>query len=177
MVSDPIFQIVFGWTDEFSYKFRIYAKDYGIPGWCGISSDANNCKIDDFKFDAGDKFTYEYNFFKFYRCDVRIEGINSQSDAALPPKCVNGKGMPGATKFDEYEKVNAIAADVIKYRHRITINDVHCLLAELDSVRFNRQKCNQNLAVLDSNNPSFETIIHIGCAWRHTHEIQNTDDY
>ncbi|MDV5373166.1 hypothetical protein QM092_24800 [Enterobacter hormaechei] len=35
--------------------------------------------IDDFAFDAGDRFTYEYNFFEHWLHDVRVEAIHGVS--------------------------------------------------------------------------------------------------
>nr|WP_252120253.1 MULTISPECIES: plasmid pRiA4b ORF-3 family protein [Yersiniaceae] len=35
--------------------------------------------IDDFAFDAGDRFTYEYNFFEHWIHDIRIEAIQERA--------------------------------------------------------------------------------------------------
>jgi hypothetical protein len=57
-----IIQIAYGWDDEHLHQFHIYGKDYGISyaGGIGFSDDAHKVLLDHFKFDVGDKFTYEY---------------------------------------------------------------------------------------------------------------------
>lgn len=59
-----IFQIVQGWGDDYLNQFHICGKDYAISYDCGISFPDNPFRtvIDDFSFDVGDRFTYEYNF-------------------------------------------------------------------------------------------------------------------
>ncbi len=47
--------------------------------------------IDDFAFDAGDRFTYESNFFEHWLHDIRVEAIYENSLKA--PFCISGHGM------------------------------------------------------------------------------------
>ncbi|WP_275366918.1 hypothetical protein [Xenorhabdus bovienii] len=51
--------------DDHLHQFHIYGKNYGISYSGGIAFPYNPYKItlDDFEFDAGDRFTYEYNFY------------------------------------------------------------------------------------------------------------------
>ncbi|NHB98171.1 plasmid pRiA4b ORF-3 family protein [Photorhabdus stackebrandtii] len=64
-----IIQIAQGWHGDHLHQFHIYGKDYGISYSGGIAFSDNPYKItlDDFEFDAGDRFTYEYNFFENWR--------------------------------------------------------------------------------------------------------------
>ena len=72
-----IIQIAYGWDDDHLHRFHIYGKDYGISymGGIGFSDDARKVYIGDFEFDVNDKFIYEYNFFKHWFIDIRIENI------------------------------------------------------------------------------------------------------
>lgn len=169
-------QIVSEWYDYYLHQFHIYGQDYAIPReggvWC---EDARTVRIDDFEFDVGDRFTYEYNFFAQWLFDIRIETIAEHASGSDPPVCLSGRGMPGITKYDEYEKVQILAEEIVKYQKTITIGDMRCLLEELDTVRFNRGKSNQRLAALDPHNPTIDHVIVIGCPWRDDHEIQYSD--
>jgi hypothetical protein len=173
-----IIQIAYGWDDEFSHQFHIYGKDYGIARAGGICvEDAFSVLIDDFDFGIGDRFTYEYNFFRFWLVDIRIEAIDGKIKVKKLPVCISGKGMPEATKVDEYDKLQSIIEEFTQYYETITVGDVRCLLEELDTVRFNRKKCNQRLATLDLQDPTIDQVIFIGCCpWREDDdEIQYTD--
>lgn len=61
-----VIQTIYGWDDENLHQFHIYGKDYGInyDGGLGYSDNAHKVYLDDFAFDEGDKFSYEYNFFE-----------------------------------------------------------------------------------------------------------------
>ncbi|MGS4262666.1 plasmid pRiA4b ORF-3 family protein [Serratia marcescens] len=98
-----IFQIVQGWGDDYLHQFHIYGKDYGISydGGIGFPDNPFWVVIDDFAFDAGDRFTYEYNFFEHWLHDIRVEAIHENS-ALRTPFCMSGHGMPGATAVDEW---------------------------------------------------------------------------
>ena len=67
-------QIVNGWDDDQLHCIHIYGKDYGIgyAGGLSFSDDAHLVYLDDFDFDIGDRFTYEYNFFEHWLHDIRI---------------------------------------------------------------------------------------------------------
>ena len=59
-------QILFRWDDDHLHLFHIYGKDYGIAylGGFSLSDDPYTVCLDDFEFDVGDRFTYEYNFYE-----------------------------------------------------------------------------------------------------------------
>src|SRR3990167_9196673 len=101
MLHDSI-QIINGWDDTHLNQFRIFGKDYGVYHDVGISfnDNARTVYIDDFKFDVGDKFTYEYNFFQHIIHDIRIEKIYGSSLTDNHITCQSVNRMPGATKYD-----------------------------------------------------------------------------
>ncbi|MCP5014430.1 MAG: plasmid pRiA4b ORF-3 family protein [Ketobacter sp.] len=72
-----VIQRSMGWDDEYLHRFHIYGKDYGIAyeGGISFSDDPRIVYLDDFNFDPGDRFTYTYNFFDDWLCDVRVEQI------------------------------------------------------------------------------------------------------
>ena len=90
-----IFQIVQGWGDDHLHQFHIYGKDYGISyeGVIGFVDNPFRVVIDDFAFDAGDRFTYEYNFFEHWLHDIRVEAIYENSTLKAP-FCISGMVCP-----------------------------------------------------------------------------------
>ena len=59
-----IIQAAYGWDDDHLHQFHIYGKDYGLSyvGGIAFADNAREIFLDNFDFDVGDKFTYEYNF-------------------------------------------------------------------------------------------------------------------
>lgn len=103
-----IIQIAMAWDDTHLHCFRIYAKDYGIGYAGGLSfmDDARKVLFDQFKFDVGDKFTYQYNFYEARLCDIRIEAI-AEPETMLPqPLCLSGDRVfyeyPARHEFDVF---------------------------------------------------------------------------
>ena len=90
-----IIQIAMGWDDDYLHSFHIYGEDYGIAyeGGMDFSHNARQVFIDDFGFDAGDRFTYTFNFFDHWLCDIRVEAIDS--DLKRVPFCLSGSGRQG----------------------------------------------------------------------------------
>ena len=72
-----IIQHSFNWENEYLHKFHIYGQDYGVYHVGGLMFDDDPYKVflDNLEFEQGDKFVYEYNFFKNHVVDVRIEEI------------------------------------------------------------------------------------------------------
>jgi hypothetical protein len=141
-------QIVFGWDDDHLHRFHIYGKDYGIAyvGGLSFSDDAHLVYLDDFEFDVGDRFTYEYNFFEHWLHDIRIEAIETMSTLPSGPFCIKGNGMPDATKYDEYERTMDLVNAIIDSDESTTVGDIRSQIEALDAVRFNRNKINRHLA-------------------------------
>ena len=72
-------QTINGWDDYYLHFFRIHGKNFGTHNSGGFAHayGANYINFDDLGFVAGDKFTYEYNFFNHYLHDIRIERIHT----------------------------------------------------------------------------------------------------
>lgn len=149
-----IIQIVFGWDDDHLHRFHIYGKDYGIAylGGISFSDDPYAVLLDDFAFDVGDRFTYEYNFFESWLHDIRIEAIETVSTSPLYPFCIKGKGMPGATQYDETIRTIELMQAIIEADESTTVGDIRCQIEALDAVRFNRKKANARLRQIDLKN-------------------------
>lgn len=93
-------QTIYGWDNENLHQFHIDGKDYGInyDGGLGYSDNAHEVYLDDFSFDAGDKFTNEYNFFEHWMHDIRVEKIEEPIEHIEFIYCTKGPDMPGANK-------------------------------------------------------------------------------
>ena len=143
-------QIIFGWDDEYLHLFHIYGKDYGIAyeGGMYFSDDPYAVSLDDFDFDVGDHFIYEYNFFESWIHDIRIEAIANNRTLPVATYCVKGNGMPGANKYDEYERTMDLFKAIANADESTTVGDIRCQIEALDAVRFNRIKVNHRLANL-----------------------------
>jgi len=141
-------QIINGWDDDHLHRFHIYGNDYGIAyaGGLSFSDDAHLVYLDDFDFDVGDRFTYEYNFFEHWLQDIRIEAIETESTSPAHPFCVKGNGMPGATKYDEYERTMDLVKAIIDSDKSTTMGDIRCQIEALAAVRFNLKKVNHRLS-------------------------------
>lgn len=152
-----IFQIVQGWGNDYLYQFHIYGKDYGISYDGGIDFPDNPFRTvtDDFSFDIGDRFTYEYNFFEHWLHDVRVEAIHEDSTLKTP-FCISGHGMPGATPEDEADKTLAFLEAIVNADDTATVGDIRAFVDDLDAVRFNRNKINRQLSKLDLAAPALE---------------------
>jgi len=149
-----IIQLTFGWDDEYLHQFHIYGKDYGIwyDGGPTFDNNAHEVYLDDFGFDIGDKFTYEYNFFEHHIHDIRIEDIVELPSKQLKPLfCVSGAGMPGFTKYDEYHIQNKLIETIAKIptvtktEEQTILDRLRKLFRQLDMVKFNRKKTNSVL--------------------------------
>jgi hypothetical protein len=159
-----IIQIGQGWTDDYLHQFHIYGKDYGIAhnGGLSFSDNPHQVALDDFQFDIGDRFLYEYNFYDHWLHDIRIEEITEKVPRKKLPFCFNGKGIQGVTAFDVYEKQLELMQFVVKVNNSTTVDKLRPYIEALDSVMFNRQKINSDLAKLDLQNPSAEAYLILG---------------
>ncbi|MGV7963728.1 plasmid pRiA4b ORF-3 family protein [Photorhabdus tasmaniensis] len=155
-----IIQIAQGWPDDHLHQFRIYGKNYGISYSGGIGFPDNPYKItlDDFEFDADDRFTYEYNFFEHWLHDIRIETVLKNSNLKSP-FCLAGNRMPGATLADETAKTLALLNPIIHADETTTVREIRPLIDDLDTVRFNRLKVNRQLHKLNLDSPELEPVV------------------
>jgi hypothetical protein len=144
-----IIQIAMGWDDDYSHCFHIYGEDYGIyrPGGMEFTHNASQIFVDDFAFDAGDRFTYTYNFMAYWLCDIRIEAIESLSRTA--PRCFDGSGRQGDSRYYKTDEAvalsNVIDMVLIAASKAKPVGDIHPMIEHYDSVRFSRQIVNHQL--------------------------------
>ncbi len=159
-----LIQISQGWTDDHLHRFHIYGKDYGIyhDGGMSFSDNAFRVQIDDFAFDIGDRFTYEYNFFAPWEHDIRIEDIEEQSSRKKIPFCLSGNGMQGATVYDVHEQTMAFFQFLAKADAATTVAELRPYLDALNAVRFNRHEVNRGFAELDMDAPAIDQILMFG---------------
>lgn len=154
-----IIQISQGWSDDYLHLFHIYGKDYGIfkDGGLGFSDNAYQVMIDDFGFDVGDRFTYEYNFNENWLHDIRIEAIDEFSTRKKTPLCLSGNRMLGATDFEYYDKLIDVLKIIFDEKDTTTtVGEVRRRIEELDTLRINRKRVNNALAELDLEDPTLE---------------------
>ncbi|EAQ0191732.1 plasmid pRiA4b ORF-3 family protein [Salmonella enterica] len=95
--------------------------------------------IDDFEFDVGDHFTYEYNLFEHWLHDICVEAIHENSTLKTL-FCINGHGIPRATVADEFDKTLTFLEAVVNADDKTTIGDIRSFVDDLDAVRFNHNK-------------------------------------
>jgi hypothetical protein len=87
-----IIQIAFGWCDAHLHRFIIYGKSYGIAYLGGVTfaDNPDQVRLADFRFRAGERFWYEYNFHIPWRHEIRIEQSGSPPPGHPSPMCVGG---------------------------------------------------------------------------------------
>ena len=141
-------QIVNGWDNDHLHRFHIYAVDYGISYAGGLSfrDNAHQVALDRFEFDVGDKFFYEYNFFKHQIVDIRVEAIKEETSNDVAIGCVKGNGMPGADKYDEMEATYQLIKAIATADDTTTMGDIRPYVDALNAVRFDRRHINHCLA-------------------------------
>jgi len=143
-------QIINGWDDDHLNQFRIFGKDYGVyhDGGISFNDDARTVYIDDFEFDVGDKFTYEYNFFKHIMHDLRIENIENTLGNETIISCLNGSGMPDATKYDVIDIELEMIKKFIDKKGKLTYDDIHDYQEKIKRVQFIKKHVNNELIAL-----------------------------
>jgi len=151
MLHDSI-QIINGWDDTYLNQFRIFGKDYGVyhDGGISFNDNARNVYIDDFKFDVGDKFTYEYNFFQHIMHDIRIEKIQESSLTDNHIICQSGNGMPGASKYDAANIELKMLKKIVSKKGKLTVKDIIDFQEEYYQVKFNKKRINASLRAISS---------------------------
>jgi hypothetical protein len=133
-----VIQTIYGWDDDNLHQFHIYGKDYGInyDGGLGYSDNAHKVYLDDFAFDAGDKFSYEYNFFEHWMHDIRVEKIEKSIEHIEFVYCTKGSGMPGRSilKFSPTLFMFTKTENKGLYDHSIQNVIWHCCHTQYTSV-------------------------------------------
>lgn len=134
-------------------QFRIFGKDYGVyhDGGISFNDNARTVYIDDFKFDVGDKFTYEYNFFLHIMHDIRIEKIQESSLMDNRIICRSGNGMPGATKYDAMNIEHKMLKKIVLKKGRLTVKDIINFQEKYFRVKFNKKRINASLKAISTD--------------------------
>ena len=142
-----IIQIAMGWDDEYLHQFHIYGKNFGISyvGGFMFSDDASMVRLDDFDFDAGDRFTYTYNFYANCVHDIRIEAIELLESASRLPHCVSGNGLASPPRYTEFDLIARFADLLRDSDHANNIKGFVELAADYRVLRFQRKDTNQHL--------------------------------
>lgn len=143
-----IIQIAMGWDNEYLHSFHIYGEEYGIAyeGGMSFSHNARQVFVDDFGFDVKDRFTYTYNFYEFWLCDIRVEAIDLLTRPA--PRCFGGNGRKGDQsyyKVDEFIAGMKVIEKVATVGKSATVGDIRDLLEYYEAVRFCRPAINKQL--------------------------------
>ena len=145
-------QIINGWDDSHLNQFRIFGKDYGVyqDGGIYFNDDARTVYIDDFKFNVGDKFTYEYNFFQHIMHDIRIEKIQESSLTDNLITCQSGNGMPGATKYDVMNIEHKMLKKIVLKKGKLTVKDIIDFQEKYYRAKFNKKRINASLHAIST---------------------------
>lgn len=135
-------------NDFHLHQFHIYGKDYGINYEGGLYYSDNVYKIylDNFHFEMGDKFTYEYNFFKHIMHDIRIEKIQELPLNEHSIVCLGGSGMPSVTKYDVVRVKYKLLEIIMSKKGRLTRKDILYGRKQINRVKFNKKRVNASLA-------------------------------
>ena len=101
--------------------------------------------LDDFTFDAGDKFTYEYNFFEHLMHDIRVENVKELIERVDTVSCIKGSGMPGVDKQDEIKLMTQLLRLILNKKKSFVRAELVDLIDQLNAIKFNRKRINQQL--------------------------------
>ena len=148
-----VLQLSMGWENDYLHCFHIYGKDYGIAyeGGMSFSDNPHAVCLEDFTFDPGDRFTYTYNFFKEWLCDLRVEQIAREAaPTECLPQCLSGNRRQGFEKADEYEALFRVLETVAKIDDSTTVGDIRAVIDNYEATRFNRIVINRDLAAVFS---------------------------
>ena len=87
-----IIQLAFGWSDDHLRQFLIHGKAYGIAYIGGVSfaDDPHKVYLADFRFRAGERFFYEYNFHIPWRHEIRVKQMLPAAPGRRYPVCIGG---------------------------------------------------------------------------------------
>jgi hypothetical protein len=85
-----VLQTAFGWGGEHLHRFVIHGTEYGISyvGGPGFRDDVRKIGLGELGLRLGERFTYEYNYFAAWACDLRVERITRAQPGRTYPRCV-----------------------------------------------------------------------------------------
>jgi len=119
-------------------------------GGLSFPDDPRSIVLNDFGFDAGDKFTYTYNFLDQWLCDIRIEAIKHANDTKnVQPRCLGGQGRwdnSAYYKMDEHIALLNVLDKILLGKDTMTVGDIRTLIDDYDAIRFDRQLVSAHFA-------------------------------
>ncbi|MCP4342046.1 MAG: plasmid pRiA4b ORF-3 family protein [Desulfobulbaceae bacterium] len=85
-------QIAMGWEDIHLNRFIIRGKEYGVAhlGGTGFTDDPRKVKFADFRFRHHERFLYEYDFYDWWRHEIRLEKTLPFDPDKTYPHCLGG---------------------------------------------------------------------------------------
>lgn len=146
-------QVLYSWDNDHLHRFHIHGKDYGISyeGGMSFTNDAEKTFLKQFCFEKEDKFYYEYNFFRSFMVDIRIEKIQADSPCEALLFCTKGRGMPDVSKSDEQDAYWAVLKGLAKLeRKEITVEEIRERFEPYKDFVFNKNRANKALSSLRS---------------------------
>ena len=132
-----VIQLSMGWENDYLHCFHIYGQDYGIAyeGGMSFSDNPRTVCLDDFAFDPGDRFTYTYNFFDEWLCDIRVEQTErGVAPTSFLPQCLSGNPRQGFEKVDEYEALFRVLDTVAKLDPSTTVGEIRGLIEDYEAI-------------------------------------------
>jgi hypothetical protein len=167
-----ILQTVFGWSGEHLHRFVIHGTEYGISyaGGPGFRDDARKIQLGELGLRLGERFSYEYNYFAAWTCDLHLKQIHPSEQGRVYPRCIGGRraGPPeewdGPWEFLERTQPHLVFAAALRAAEIVgqfldadedaivadVLGDYHDELAALMPLlgldRFDRRACNTALA-------------------------------
>jgi hypothetical protein len=167
-----VLQTAFGWGGEHLHRFVIHGTEYGISyvGGSGFRDDARQVRLGELGLRLGERFTYEYNYFAAWACDLRVEQITRAEPGRTYPRCVGGRraGPPedcgGPWVFLEQTQAHLVLDATLRTAEILGMlfderdidvtrvgeyrDELACLLPLLGLERFDRRALNRALVTL-----------------------------
>lgn len=138
------------WDNVHLHCLHIYGEDYGIKydGGMHFTHNARQVSLDNFGFDVGDRFTYTYDFTRYWLYDIRIEAIEPMS--TVTPRCFGGSGRQGEDSSRYYRADEVFAMfdgleKVVKAKKTTIVGELLPLIEHYEDVRFSRVLVNKQL--------------------------------
>ena len=167
-----VLQTAFGWGGEHLHRFVIHGTEYGISyvGGPGFRDHARKISLGELGLRLGERFTYKYNYFAAWTCDLRVEQITRAQPGRTYPRCVGGRraGPPedcgGPWAFLEQTQAHLVLDAMLRTAEILGMfldeqnidvtwvgeyrDELACLLPLLGLERFDRRALNRALVAL-----------------------------
>jgi hypothetical protein len=97
-----VLQTAFGWSGEHLHRFVIHGREYGISyvGGPGFRDDARQVRLGELGLRLGERFSYEYNYFAAWTCDLRLEQTPNAQPGQVYPRCTGGRRAGPPEQWD-----------------------------------------------------------------------------